>query len=123
VLVALDVWSRAGWTVISVTGELDLSSAPRLRQAVVGAVGEGRAQLVLDLTGVDLVDSAGLGVVVGAQRRVRSWGGRLVVAGLEGRVRAVFELARLDEILELAPTLDDALRRAGTGREDGSQHG
>jgi anti-sigma B factor antagonist len=109
VLFALDVSSRGDWTVLAVTGELELGTAPRLRQAVVSLVGEGRADIVLDLAGVDFIDSIGLGVIVSALKRVRSRDGQLLVAGAVPRVRSLFELTRLDEIIELHDSVDAAL--------------
>jgi anti-sigma B factor antagonist len=109
VLFALDVSSRGDWTVVAVTGELELATAPRLRQAVVSLVGDGRVDIVLDLGGVDFIDSIGLGVIVSALKRVRSRDGQLVVAGAVPRVRALFELTRLDEIIELHDSVAGAL--------------
>jgi len=109
VLFALDSSPRGDWTVLSVTGELELATAPRLRQAVVGLVGEGHVDIVLDLSGVDFVDSIGLGVIVSVLKRVRGRDGRLVVAGPVPRVRALFELTRLDEIVAVHDTVDQAV--------------
>lgn len=108
-LFALDVSPRGDWTVVAVTGELELATAPRLRQAVVSLVGDGHVDIVLDLGGVDFIDSIGLGVIVSALKRVRSRDGRLVVAGAGPRVRALFVLTRLDEIIELHDSVASAL--------------
>jgi len=112
VLFALDVTNCDGWSVVAVTGELELATAPRLRQQVVSLIGGGRAQLVIDLSGVDFIDSVGLGVVVGALKRCRTHGGDLMVAGAVPRVRALFEITRLDEIIDLHPDLATALAAA-----------
>ena len=111
-LFALDVTNCDGWSVVAVTGELELATAPRLRQQVVSLIGGGRAQLVIDLSGVDFIDSVGLGVVVGALKRCRTHGGDLMVAGAVPRVRALFEITRLDEIIDLHPDLAAALAAA-----------
>ena len=111
-LFALDVTNCDGWSVVAVTGELELATAPRLRQQVVSLIGGGRAQLVIDLSGVDFIDSVGLGVVVGALKRCRTHGGDLMVAGAVPRVRALFEITRLDEIIDLHPDLATALAAA-----------
>ena len=76
---------------------------------MVSLVGEGHTRVVLDLSRVDFVDSVGLGIIVSALKRVRARGGELVVAGAVPRVRALFELTRLDEIIELHDRVDDAV--------------
>ena len=108
-LFALDVIPRGSWTVLAVTGEVELATAPRVRQRIVGLVGEGHHHLVLDLSGVDFVDSVGLGVVVGALKRTRSHGGDLLVSGADERVRRLFAVTRLDEIVELYDDVEAAL--------------
>jgi anti-sigma B factor antagonist len=109
VLFALDVTERAGWTVVAVTGELELATAPRLRQQVVSLAGAGRLRLVLDLGEVDFIDSVGLGVVVAALKRTRGRGGDLRVVAPQARVRSLFEITRLDEIIEVVDTVEAAV--------------
>lgn len=112
-LFALDVAVCDAWSVVAVTGELELATAPRLRQQVVSLIGAGRSHLVIDLAGVDFIDSVGLGVVVGALKRCRTHGGDLMVCGAVPRVRSLFEITRLDEIMDLHPDVDHALAAAG----------
>jgi anti-sigma B factor antagonist len=108
-LFAVDVTHRDGWAVVAVIGELELATAPRLRQEVVSLVGRGEHRIVLDLTGVDFIDSVGLGVVVGALKRTRGREGDLLVVAPDERIRSLFRLTRLDEIIELSDTVTDAL--------------
>src|SRR2546430_546351 len=77
--VALSVKSeeRDGWTVLRVSGELDLVSSPGVRQHVHDAVADGRRSVVLDLSGVRFCDSSGVGVLIAARRLMRSCAGRL----------------------------------------------
>ena len=97
------------YTILRVTGDLDVATAPRLRQEAVRVTSGGARHLVIDLSGVDFLDSTGLGVVVGVLKRVRGLGGSLQVVVTERRVRKVFEITRLDEILDLRDTLDDVV--------------
>jgi len=115
VLFALDVTPCDDWSVVAVTGELELATAPRLRQQVVSLIGAGRSHLLIDLSGVDYVDSVGLGVIVGALKRCRTHEGDLMVSGAVPRVRLLFEITRLDEIIELHPDVDQALAAADAG--------
>src|SRR4030081_410208 len=63
--------------VLHVAGEVDVFTAPQLREALVGAIEEGSRDVVVDLQGVDFLDSTGLGVLVAGLKRVRQYGGDL----------------------------------------------
>jgi anti-sigma B factor antagonist len=119
VLFAIDVSERGSWSIIAVTGELELGTAPRVRQQLVSLVGDGRRYLVIDLSGVEFIDSLGLGVVVSGLKRVRAHGGELRVAGLAPRVRALFDLTRLDEIIGIYDTVDAAIEEPIVAEGDG----
>ncbi|WP_334141878.1 STAS domain-containing protein [Rhabdothermincola sp.] len=114
-LFEVGVSHREGWVVIAVTGELDVATAPRLRQEAIRVVAEGNHRLVIDLGGVDFLDSTGLGVIIGILKRVRSHSGELTVVGLTPKVRKVFEVTRVLEILPIFDTVDDAMAGAGSG--------
>ena len=73
----VDEAEQGTWTVLRVSGELDLVTSPRLRRQVHEAVAEGRRDLVLDLSGVQFCDSSGVGVLIAARRLMRSCQGRL----------------------------------------------
>lgn len=98
-----------GWMVVTVVGELDLASAPRLRQEVTSLAGKGRCWVLIDMTDVDFLDSTGLGVLVGILKRLRSLGGDLRLVGTRPAVRRVFDLTGLDRVLPLHPSVSDAL--------------
>ncbi len=83
--------------VLSVTGDLDLSSVPSFRRAI-RRLEAPAGRVVVDLTGVDLLDSAGIGLLVGARLRVRREGSSLIVRCREGRVA---ELLRATEVADL----------------------
>lgn len=115
----LDITERDGWVVLAVTGDLDLTTAPAFRRAVLDRVHGGARRLVVDLTPTDFVDSIGLGMLVAALKRVRSHGGRLVVVCPEPRVRKPLDLTQLGLVLPVVDTVDDAVsvpdRPAGSG--------
>ncbi|WP_103504661.1 MULTISPECIES: STAS domain-containing protein [Streptomyces] len=68
---------RGDWAVLRVQGELDLVTAPTVRQHVHDAVADGRKNVVLDLAGVRFCDSSGVGVLIASRRLMRSCAGRL----------------------------------------------
>lgn len=79
---------------IKVRGDVDLSTTPRLRRAFLDIDTAGHHQLEVDLSGVEFLDSAGIGVLIGALRRARRGGGNLVVTALSPQVAQL--LAELD---------------------------
>jgi len=98
--------------VLTVLGDLDMAGAPALRQAVVAEVTGGTRLLVLDLTAVDFLDSAGLGAVVGGLRRLRAHDGDLMVVCPEPRIRRVFESCDLDRVFVLYPDVGSVIAAA-----------
>ncbi|HVX16675.1 MAG TPA: STAS domain-containing protein [Acidimicrobiales bacterium] len=108
----LDVTHRDGWAVLAVSGEVDVATAPGLRERLVGLVSEGHHQIVVDLEAVEFLDSTGLGVLVGALKRVRTQGGELALVCTQQRVLKVFEITGLTQVFPIHPSVDEAV----TGR-------
>lgn len=104
----LEVSERDGWSVLSVSGEVDVATAPRLRERLVGLVGEGRTKIVVDLEQVDFIDSTGLGVLVGALKRVRTNDGDLALVCTGARILKVFEITGLTKVFAIHRSVDDA---------------
>ncbi len=110
-MLILDDSERDGWRIIAVSGELDVVSAPQVRSAVMRALSDGVSDLVLDLGRVEFIDSFGLGVLVGALKRVRAADGRLKLVVTEARVQALFKLTGLESVFDLVDTVDAALAK------------
>ena len=104
-----EVSELAGWTVVTVYGELDVATSPELRERLIELVNEGRTRLVLVLDGIDFLDSTGLGTIVSALKRVRTHSGDLRLACTETRITRLFEITGLDKAVPLLPTLDAAV--------------
>lgn len=105
-----DVSSLDGWTVVTVYGELDVASAPTLRESLIDLVAKGSHLLVLDLEGLDFLDSTGLGAIISALKRARTNGGDLRLVCTQSRIRRLFEITALDKAFPLYPSLNDAIR-------------
>ena len=97
-----------GFTVIAVSGEIDVYTAPKLRERLIGLVEAGSYQLIVDMEGVEFLDSTGLGVLVGALKRVRSNDGELSLVCTQPRIRKVFEVTGLTKVFTLHDTVEDA---------------
>lgn len=122
----LQITECEGWAVIAPIGEVDLATAPRIRQEGVRVVAGGARQVVVDLGGVDFLDSLGAGVLVALRKRVAAVGGTLRLARPEPQVARVLRLAGVDRAIEVLPTLDEALRLPlglPDGPPVGGQHG
>jgi anti-sigma B factor antagonist len=108
------VEEQGGWAVARVSGDLDLTTAPRLRERLVQVVVGGQPRVVLDLQDVDFVDSTGLGVIVGLLKRTRSQGGDLRLVSTRSGLRRILALTSLDHALPLAATVEEALDDRGS---------
>ena len=106
-VVSVVVSDRAGWTVVTVSGDVDLATAPDLRSRLADLVAQ-QPRVVVDLDGVDVIDSTGLGVLVGARRRARQAGGDLVLVCAEGRVSDLLASADLDRVFTIHRSLTEA---------------
>jgi len=84
--------------VLSLEGRLDASSARDIKEKVSSLSRENRVNLVIDMAGVDFIDSSGLGSLVSSLRTVNKLGGDIKISALQDQVRAVFELTRLHRI-------------------------
>jgi anti-anti-sigma factor len=98
---------REGAAVVTLHGELDIATAPQVEEAVVGRVRDG-GRVVLDLRGLEFMDSSGVRVIVAAHGAAQEGGGRLTVvrAAPGGPVQRVLEISGLEGVLELVDEPD-----------------
>ena len=94
--------------VIAVSGEIDVATAPQLRECLQGVIARGETTIVLDLLGVTFLDSTALGVLVGALKRCREAGGDLHVVVAEPRIVKIFEITGLTNVFTIADSLQAA---------------
>ncbi len=109
-----------GVTVVVVAGEVDLTTAPRLREALVRHGTAACPSVVADLGAVQFLDSTGLGVLVGVLKRCRTFGGGLHLVVTRPRVRQVFELTGLTTVLPLHADAEAAVAAATSRPEAGN---
>jgi anti-sigma B factor antagonist len=94
--------------VITVSGEIDVATAPQLRECLHAVIAQGEATIVLDLLGVTFLDSTALGVLVGALKRCRELGGELHVVVADPRIVKIFEITGLTSVFTIADSLESA---------------
>ena len=97
--------------VVAATGRLNMVSAPAFREAVAGVVGTGRSRVAIDLSGVEFMDSSGLGALVGCLKTARQAGGDLRIAAPTKQVLMVLQLSNIDRILKPYDDAQSALER------------
>ena len=105
---ALQRSDQEGCAVLSVSGEVDLATAPRLREALATVVAEGHLKVVVDLSDTEFLDSTGLGALVTGLKRIRARGGDMRVVCTSPRVCKVFEITSIDKVVPVYTSLDEA---------------
>jgi anti-sigma B factor antagonist len=101
--------SVAEHTVLEIGGEIDVYTAPRLRARLVELADAGQKRIVIDLARVEFLDSTGLGVLVGAHRRLRIGEGSLGLVCPHERLLKIFRITGLDSVFEIHSSVDDAV--------------
>jgi anti-sigma B factor antagonist len=96
-------------TVVHVGGEIDVYTAPVLREHLDEHISAGRVNLVVDLGGVTFMASTGLGVLVGRLKLVRAASGTLRLVCSSDRILSVFSITGLDKVFQIFSSVDSAL--------------
>ena len=106
---SLDTREQGGCTVIEVGGEIDVYTAPKLRECIVDLVNRGNYHLVVDMEDVEFLDSTGLGVLVGGLTRVRAHDGSLRLVCTQERLLKIFRITGLTKVFAIYDTVDAAV--------------
>jgi anti-anti-sigma factor len=101
-----------GHDVLSVEGELDIATAPRMLAALNDALADMARPLVVDLSRVVFMDSTGLALLINAHRRARRLGHGFAIACPQGPISRVFEIADMVESLQVRPDRESARQAA-----------
>jgi anti-sigma B factor antagonist len=99
--------------VIAVSGEIHVSTVPEFAERLNHAIALGKTHVILDLAGVEFIDSTGLSVLLNGLRRVTRAHGRLILACENPTVLRLFEITRLNDTFEIVPNRSIALERLG----------
>jgi anti-sigma B factor antagonist len=95
--------------LITVTGEIHVSTAPEFSRLLNEAIESGKTQVVLDLSGVEFIDSTGLSVLLNGLRRVTRRGGRMALVCTNPTVLRLFIITRLDSTFKIVGSREEAL--------------
>lgn len=113
--VTANYYASNGWTVVEVIGEVDVYSAPLIREAVAELIDNGHRHFVLDLGPTTFLDSMGLGMVVGITKRIRARDGSLLITSADEHVLLPFKIAGLRKVFVFHDCVEDATRSAPHG--------
>jgi anti-sigma B factor antagonist len=91
--------SADGVVTLRIEGELDAVTIPDLRPAIDALLAERHPRIVVDLSGLRLIDSSGVGAVVFLYKKAKEYGGVVTVLGLRDQPLSIFKLLRLDRVL------------------------
>jgi anti-sigma B factor antagonist len=97
--------------VLRVLGEIHATTAPEFSERLNESIADGKTGVILDLTGVEFIDSTGLSVLLNGLRRVTRARGTMVLACANPTVLRLFEITKLDSTFEILPTCDEAIER------------
>src|SRR5947208_10948470 len=102
-------------SVIALRGEIDVYTAPLLRQKIVDLVDAGSLNIVVDMEKVDFLDSTGLGVLVEGLKRVRTRNGNLSIVVTQDKILKIFDITGLNKAFPIHGSLEDALKEPVPG--------
>lgn len=100
--------SRGSVIVLAVEGEVDIATAPKLREKLVELAASGAKRVVVDLEKVEFLDSTGLGVLIGGMKRLRSVDGDLPLVCTQPRILRVFEITGLNRAFTIHDSVEQA---------------
>jgi anti-sigma B factor antagonist len=98
---AFDVQRSSNSTTLTVRGSLDINTAAQLAEEIDRVVGEKPKLVVVDISGLDLIDSSGVAALVKLYKGVRTAGGNVTISGARDQPLAIFKLLRMDKVFNL----------------------
>jgi anti-sigma B factor antagonist len=104
--------SVGGFSLIGLSGEVDVYSAPKLRETIKNLVDEGKYNIVVDLEKVAFLDSTGLGVLVGGLKRVKHHSGELGIICGQEKILRIFRITGLTKVFPIYRSRDELLAQA-----------
>lgn len=104
----LDHHTEDQLTIVDVEGEIDVYTAPRLRELLIDLVNKGNFHLLVNMEKVDFLDSTGLGVLVGGLKRVRAHDGSLELVCTQERILKIFRITGLTKVFGIYASVQEA---------------
>ena len=105
---------------MKITGQIDYDQAPGFRERLLGLLHGGVTRMVVDMSEVDYMDSAGMATLVEMLNKVEGESGEFVIAGLPESMREIFRITRLDERFRFAEDVGIAVEGMRNRRDGGA---
>lgn len=105
----LDHYTQDDTEVVVVEGEIDVYTAPRLRELLIDLVNKGHHHLIVNMEKVEFLDSTGLGVLVGGLKRVRAHDGTLDLVCTQERILKIFRITGLTKVFGIYESVQEAI--------------
>lgn len=99
-----------GHSVLALSGEIDVYSAPQFKQAVTGILDANERHLIVDMNNVKYMDSSGFGILLSAVKRLRPIEGTVNLVGCAAPIDRVLRITKLDTLFNMYPTMDEAMK-------------
>jgi anti-sigma B factor antagonist len=96
--------------IINIQGDVDLYSSPQVRKTIIDLVHKKKPALLVNLEGVSYMDSSGVATLVEGLQKIKKYDGNLYIYNLQGAVRDVFELSRLDKVFSIYENEQEAIK-------------
>lgn len=98
-------------SMIELEGEVDVYTAPQLKQQIINMLDSGTYNVIVNLSAVEYLDSTALGVLIGGLKRLRERNGTLDLICPNPRIKRIFEITGLDKIFDIYSSEDEALQK------------
>jgi anti-sigma B factor antagonist len=99
--------------VLPLQGDIDLHVSPAVSELLNAMLKKKPERIVIDLSRVTYIDSAGIAVLILAMQQVEAYGGKFFLSGLQETLRSIFETSRLERVFQIFPDVDAALAASG----------
>ncbi len=105
----INVEEKSGVSIYRMTGDIDINTSPDVKKSFDKTMVAKKGKVVINLKDVGYVDSSGLATLVEILKNLRSYGGKLKLTNLSGKVKGLFEITKLDKLFDILPEEKDAL--------------
>lgn len=100
---------KAGVFIYRMTGDIDINTSPDVKKSFDKTINAKKGKVVINLKDVGYVDSSGLATLVEIFKNLRTYGGKLKLTNLSGKVKGLFEITKLDKLFDIVPEEKDAV--------------